>query len=578
MSDTQVTIRGTARAQSGGWGRGQGVGGGYALGGGIAYENANPGLFARGGNIVFAGYQTSNRDVVRERASAVRNSRIVDRNNALIHSGINKRADNLVGRNLRLRAMPNWRALSMVDSRMDEVWALEFADAYENLFSLWADDPRFLIDAERHLSFGGLMHLAARNAYGADGETMIVCRYDEERRDRYNGKFATFLEVIDTDRISNRPGEQNGRYRCDGRILDEWGAAVGFDIETRHPSERLDGLRDWTYVPRETTWGRPVAIHWFNKHRAGFQRGMPAILHALRDIKMLDKFDDFTLKAAALAAFLSIYVKSEGTTTEVLKRMTTQTPTGGKSDLEALWDAKFGLYDELNIVADGQQLPILPPGDEIAAVTANRAADNTDSFHYIFERKMASILELGTANFTGDYSRTSFASIRAEFMDAWRSTVQTRHQYTQATGAPINMAFMEECLAHDMLPMPRNAPDFFENATAYTQCEFRGPGMGTIDPVKDPTGAGIAIAGGLSNPQDEAASRGTDLIENIDAIASAQAYAKRKGVTLTWGSKPAATPGSAADAGTEPGNTDGGDDNDDTAAGADGEQTETNEQ
>lgn len=521
------------------------------LGGGVAYENANPALFARGGNVVFSGYNVGNNDVVRERKTAVRNSRIVDRNNALIHSGINKRATNLVGTNLRMRAMPNWRALSRIDKRLDETWALEFADAYENSWSLWADDPRCLVDAERHLTFGGLMHLAARNAYGADGETMIVCRYDEERAERYNGQFATFLEVIDTDRISNRPTTQNGRYRCDGRILDEWGAAVAFDLETRHPSDPINA-RGWVEVPRETDWGRPVAIHWFNKHRAGFQRGMPAILHALRDVKMLDKFDDFTLKAASLAAFLSIYVKSEGTTTEVLKRLSTTTPSAGKSELEQLWDSKFSLYDDLDIAADGQRLPILPPGDEIAAVTANRAADNTDSFHYIYERKMASILELGTANFTGDYSRTSFASIRAEFMDAWRSTVQTRYQFTQATAAPISMAFMEENLARGMLPMPSGAPDFYQNVVAYTQCEFRGPGMGTIDPVKDPTGAGIAIAGGLSNPQDEAASRGTDLIENIDAIASAQAYAKKKNVTLTWGSKPAATPGSAADSTTQP--------------------------
>lgn len=547
MAGTQVTIRGTGRVTASGW-----TSRPSEMGGGAAYLNANPGLFGRGGNVVFGGYNVGNRDVVRERRSAVRNSRIVDRNNALIHAGINKRATNLVGKNLRLRAMPNWRALSLLDPRMDEAWALEFADAYENLFSLWADDPRRLCDAERHLSFGGLMHLSARNAYGSDGETMVVVRYDEERRDRYNGQFATFIEVIDTDRISNRTGTYDGRYRQSGRILDEWGAAVGFDVETRHPSDPLDGLRDWTFVPRETEWGRPVAIHWFNKHRAGFQRAMPAILHSLRDVKMLDKFDDFTLKAASLAAFLSIYVKSEGTTTEVLKRLQTQTPAGGKSELETLWDAKFGLYEELDLTADGQSLPILPPGDEIAAVTANRASDNTDSFHYIYERKMASILELGTATFTGDYSRTSFASIRAEMMDAWRATVETRHEFTQAVPAPINMALMEEFLANGWLPIPEGAPDFYENMTAYTQCEFRGPGMGTIDPVKDPTGAGIAIAGGLSNPQDEAAMRGTDLIENIDAIASAQAYAKRKGVTLTWGSKPAATPGSAADATTQP--------------------------
>ena len=551
----EMVVRHQQTAALGGWSA-RPVG----FGGGSAYENAAPGLFGRGGNIVFSGYNVGNRDVIRERKSAVRNARIVDRNNALIHAGINKRATNLVGTNLRMRHMPNWRMLSRLDPRMDEVWALEFADAYENLWSLWADDPRNLIDAERHLTFGGLMNLAARNTYGADGETMVIVRYDEERRDRYNGAFATFLEVIDTDRISNRPTTQNGRFRSDGRILDEWGAAIAFDIETRHPSDPI-GTRDWVEVQRETSWGRPVAIHWFNKHRAGFQRGMPAILHALRDVKMLDKFDDFTLKAAALAAFLSIYVKSEGTTTEVLKRMQTQTPTGDKTELESLWDAKFGLYEELDIAAEGQRLPILPPGDEIAAVTANRAADNTDSFHYIFERKMAAILELGTANFTGDYSRTSFASIRAEFMDAWRSTVQTRHQFTQAVGAPINMAFMEECLAQDMLPIPAGAPDFYENVVAYTQCEFRGPGMGTIDPVKDPTGAGIAIAGGLSNPQDEAAARGTDLIENIDAIASAQAYAKRKGVELRWGNTPPATPGSAADQAKQ--NAAGGEENDD---------------
>lgn len=494
--------------------------------GGYFHRDAAPPRAGRVLNVNFR-LASANTEIIRERRTAVINAREVDRNNTMIRSGITKRAIDMVGMNLRLQAMPNYEALGLT-----EEWASQFAETWENQFSLWAEDPRKLNDATRHNTFGMQMFEGCRNTYGADGEVAMIVRLNEQRRKKYRGRFATFVETIDPDRISNPDNRVDDERLVQGRALDEWGAFEGLHIERRHPSEAR-GRRTWDYVPRETSWGRPVGIHWFPRFRAGAQRAMPAILSTLREVRMLDTFDNKTLEQAAKAAFMSIFIKTDKTTAEALAQLQ-GAPTGGEADAFAnAMDTRFGLYEELNI--DGQSIPMMAPGDEIEIKSASHASNNTDSFRFAWERKFASLLGLGYARFSNDYSKTSFASIRGEFIDAWRMTYADRYAYTVSVPALIAMAHLEECVIRGLVEIPAGAPDFYDNWDAYAQCDFRGPGMGWVDPVKDVTGAGLRVTSGLSNPVAEAAAQGSDFFDNINATARAMRYAEKKKVRITFG-------------------------------------------
>lgn len=505
-----------------------------------SYRDARPPRRAGGAIFTINRLLSGNDEIVKERKQAVINARKVDRNNPMIRAGITKRAVDMVGKNLRLQSMPNIEMLGLT-----EEWALDFANQWENQFSIWGDDPRKLNDASRHSQFGAQMFEVCRNTYGADGEAALIIRYDEKRMKRYNGKFATFVEVIDPDRISNPDGKPDSELLRQGRQLDEWGAYVGLWVQRTHPSE-ANGKPKWDYVPRETKRGRPVGVHWFPKYRAGIQRAMPAILGALREVRMLDQFDNKQLEAAVKAAFFAVYVKTDKTTAEVLKSMQAP-PTGNDPASQLLqdMDTRFDVYDSLNLA--GNAVQVFAPGDELAIAEGSPAEINADSFRYAWDRKFCATLGIGYARFSGDYSKTSFASIRAELIDAWRLITADRYEFCTSVPAQIALAHLEECIVRQKIILPANAPYFYDHMTEYVQHEMRGPGMGWVDPQKDVTGATLRVAAGFSTPQAEAASQGSDFFDNIDATRRAIFYAKAKGINITYGYRPEMVDAEAAE-------------------------------
>ncbi|MES2903258.1 MAG: phage portal protein [Pseudomonadota bacterium] len=496
------------------------------------YRDASPGF--SGETIFSPNLPSANEEINRSRDYAVKHARDADRNQPLMNAGLTKRAINTVGASLRLQYMPNWEALGIDPN--DEA-AIKFTDMVESHFSLWGEDFRLGCDAQRQGQFGALMLLAARECLGTEGETLIINRYDEERMERYRLAYATFIEIVSCDRLSTPDFyvEMPDKPKIvSGRELDEWGAAVAFHVLEAHPSES-NGQRKWARVVRETEWGRPVGIHFFFRHRAGQQRAMPAIIQSLRNVKMLNKFDDAQLEAAVVNAMLSIYVESEGTAAEVLAKLQTATPTGGTSVLGELWDKRFTFYETNELTADGMRIPVLPPGDKITMESTSRANGDSKDFRAAFHRAMASQLNLTYEQFSGDYSETTFSSARAALLDVWRLITADRLLFTQHTAYQIFVGFMEELFVRGDevgFEWPADWPDFYENMTAYTQCEFRGPGMGWVDPAKDAQGAKLRVEQGLTSPTYEASQQGQSFADNIAQIRRDHALARKNGVAI----------------------------------------------
>lgn len=531
------------------------------------YVGANAGLWASGGNVVFSPRTTSaNRDILKYRDRGVANAREADRNSPLINAGLDFRAINTVGANLRLQYLPNWDVMG-VDPDSEE--AVQFVQDVENQFSLWAEDHRLLCDAQRQGQFGALMLLSCRECMGADGETLVVARYDEDRMNKYNGRFATFVEVVSCDRLSTPATYVDGRGPkiVAGKELDEYGAAVAFHVETTHRDDDTTGDRTWARILRETDYGRPVGIHFFFRARAGMQRNMPAIIQSLRNVKMLDRYDDVALEKAVLASLVSIFVESPATSEEILLKLTTQTPDSANNPLMELWDKRFGVYDELALSADGVRIPVLAPGDKINMASAKDAAPDDGTFRKAFQRTMARQLHLTYEQFSGDYSDTTFSSARAAIIDSWRLVTVDRILFSQHVPLLCFAAFLEELWVRgDEIDFqwPAAFPDFYENQIAYCQSEFRGPGMGWVDPQKDVNAAGLRVEQVISSPTREAALQGEDFRDVVDQTARDRKYAKMKGVPLPGTPEFAAAsapppppqPAGAQDPGADPGSAD----------------------
>lgn len=500
--------------------------------GGGAYRDANAGFWGASTAEVFVRQSSPDREINRNRSQGVANARVVDRNNPYINAGITKRAINAVGAALQLQYLPNWTALGL-DGKSET--AKTFVQQIENAFSLWGDDPRFLCDAQRQGNFGSMMLLAFRECFGVEGEALVISRYDEDRQAKYRGKFASFIEVLSADRLSTPTDRIDGRGPriVAGKELDEYGAAVAYHV--LREEDPTDGTQRWDRVPRETEWGRPVGIHYFMRHRAGQQRNMPAIIQSLRSVKMLDKFDDAELEASVINAILSIFIESPGTTEEVLARLQTMAPAGSGSVFETAWEKRFEYYAENTLTAGGVRIPVLPPGDKIQMNTASRANANSKDFRSAFLRSMAAQLNLTYEQFTGDYSETTFSSARAAMIDVWRLITVDRILFTSHVALQIFVGFMEEVWVRGEeigVDWPADWPDFYENLTAYTQCEFRGPGMGWVDPEKDAKASKLRQEQGLTSPTYEASQQGQIYTDVIDQIAADHEYARSKGVVI----------------------------------------------
>lgn len=513
---------------------------GFSILGNDTYRNATGGIgiIGKGGEVLQFGpsLRSADKDINHKRDRGVAQAREADSNQPLINAGHNKRAANTVGAQLRLQYMPNFEAMG-IDPESEE--AIAFTQAMENHFSLWGEDVHLLCDASRHYQFGGMMLLSCREALGAEGETLVIVRYDEDRMAENNGKFATFVEVVSCDRLSTPDGYVDGRGPkiVAGRELDRYGGAVAYHVRITDPSEtaRTPAEMGHARVVRQTENGRPVGIHFFPKTRAGQQRSMPAIIRSLRSIHMLDKFDDAQLQTAVINALLSIFVESEDIPADVLQRLSTQAPTGTVSAFGEMLDRRMDFYEENQLVADGVRIPVLPPGDKIQMTQTSRASIDSKDFRNAFIRQMAAELNLTYEQFSGDYSETTFSSARAALIDIWRMISVDRVLFTQHVAYPIFAAFVEEMWVRGDeigFAWPAAWPDFYDNMTAYTQCEFRGPGMGWVDPYKDAQGAESRQKQGLTSPTFEAAVQGQDFRDNIDQISRDHAYARRKGVAI----------------------------------------------
>ena len=79
------------------------------------------------------------------------------------------------------------------------------------------------------------------------------------------------------------------------------------------------------------------------------------------------------------------------------------------------------------------------------------------------------------------------------------------------------MAFVEESMEIDDLPLPRNAPEFMDARAAYARAKWLGPGRGWIDPVAEKQGAIFGMDAGPSTLEQECATNeGADWEEVID--------------------------------------------------------------
>lgn len=452
--------------------------------------------------------RSADADWLDDRDDVVARSRDVGRNEGVGASATMRTVNSAVGFRWDFTSKPNWIALGV----SYEV-ARELGQRIGAAWEQYAYGIHFQADAERVLTFGGLLRLSAAHIFN-DGEMLGVIEWAEDEGTQY----CTRLRVVDPDRLSNPNGMADGARLENGNTVIggvEKNAAqvpVAYWIRESHPGDLgSTAKRTWRRLTRySTNLGRPQVLHAFDKLRASQTRGITRFASVLKLFKAFSTFTDKTLEAAALNALFLGFIKSSAGPSAVSESFDADELAGWAADRE-------DFYGDNPIEVMGAQLPVLGPDDDVQMQTTARDTSGFDSFTRSILRLIAAALGVTYEELSMDFSTTNYSSARAALMIAWKETLALRGLIEQQVAWLFFAAWLEEAIDIGTIVLPAGAPDFYDAIDAYVEGRWRGPGRGHIDPTKEVTAAAARIEAGISTLEDECAEYdGSDWEEKLE--------------------------------------------------------------
>ena len=431
------------------------------------------------------------------------------RNDGWAAGSVTRILDNAIGATFRPISKPDYRALAHRTgiSAFDATWAAEYGKATDAHYRAWGDpdDPGRYCDVERSKWLSLMFGVAFRHLI-VENDCIAINHWLEDRVGPGRATYATAVQLVDPDRLSNP------NYRFDmtttrgGVELDAYGAAVGYHIRRAHQGDwwAAGDQVMWDYVEREDEYGRPIVVHYFEPERAGQHRGGNGVFTpVLTRAKMLFKMDTAELDGALLNAIFAAVAESPFDP-ELMKDA-----LGGDEEalggVNSYQDGRGEFYKGDRVKIAGSKIVQAYPGEKLTFIKPDRPNPNFAPFEKAVLRNIASALGLASHQVTGDYSDANYSSMRAALLEAWKTIHRRRHNFGKGFCGPIRTAWLEEAFEIHDLPLPNGAPEFYEMRGAYSRCVWMGPGRGWVDPVAEKQGAILGINGGLSTLQMEAA-------------------------------------------------------------------------
>ena len=473
-----------------------------------------------------------------DRDRVVARTRDLYRNDGWAHGGIVGRIlDAAIGADFHPIPKPNWLPLSKYNKAFDAVWAAEFAKWVRAEWSLWADDVNFHSDASRTLTMTQQLYLAFTH-YLVDGEALGMMLWTPERVGLGAARYSTSHQVIDPDRLSNPFQMVDTHDRRGGVQVDDAGAPLGFHVRRKHQNDWYDAVEsmEWDYFPRETPWGRPIVLHFFDRERADQHRGVSLLTSMLPRFKMLAKYDQVSLQAAVLRTVVGFFVKSayDPAQTAAALDVAGEGVDGPRDVWMGMLEDRVNWHKKHGLSLGGVRMPMLAPGDSIETASGGNHADDFAAFQRAFLQNAAAGTGQSYEEVTGNFEHTNYSSFRGAMEQSWRTLKRRRDSFTPRYATPLYSAWLEEALdGHLKDLLPRNAPPFAEMRTAYSRALWIGPGRGVVDPVKEPQGAVLQLDAGLTTLEQTTKDiSGRYWLDVLDERAVEEAEMKKRGLAL----------------------------------------------
>jgi lambda family phage portal protein len=222
---------------------------------------------------------------------------------------------------------------------------------------------------------------------------------------------------------------------------------------------------------------------------------------------MLVKYDGVELDSAIINAIFAAYLESPFDH-ELMREAVSDGERVG--DFQGL---RKDFHDAKPLTLGNARIPILFPGEKVGQVDAKRPNNNFEAFEGAMLRNVATGLGLSAQQVSNNWSDINYSSARGALLEAWKTIDRRRHDFGVNFAGQIRIAWLEESMAVDDLPLPKGAPAFLECRNAYSACGWMGPGRGWIDPVKEKQGAVLGMDAALTTLELQCAEQGLDYQE-----------------------------------------------------------------
>lgn len=447
-------------------------------------------------------------------------SRVRDlvRNDGWASGAVTRVLDNAIGAALRPIPKPDYRWLKIVtgSKAFDLEWAKEFSAVLEAHWRSWSNGIGKWCDAARNNEFADLMRIAFRHKL-IDGDSLAIMGWRKERIGVGRSRYATCVQLVDPDRLSNPMQVFDQNTMRGGVEIDELGAATHYHIRRAHVGDWFSAAQSmtWDRIPRETFWGRPIVVHDYDGDRASQHRGGAGIFTPIINrMRMLAKYDQAELDSALINTMFGAYIESP------FDPQLTAEAFDDKERVDHYQTNRMDYHASKNDIVMGQtRIPILFPGEKVVSTQASHPHGNFEAFEASFLRSFAACVGLSAQQISNNWSDVNYSSARGALLEAWKTLGRRRHDFAHGFCNPIRTCWMEESFIvdGDDYPWPsgveRNFPLFRD---ALSRCRWLGPAVGWLDPVAEVQSAIMRLDGALSTQEDELAQQGLDFEEVID--------------------------------------------------------------
>ena len=437
------------------------------------------------------------------------------RNDAYVQSGAQTHKDSIVGSAYFLNAKPNSKLLGK-----DEAWEEDFQEEVESLFTTWAESPSKLIDAAEQNDFTGLIRLAV-GVSTYTGEVLATAEWLRDNR----REFATTIQLVDTDRLTQPYKELDNPLIKGGIKHDRNGRHLSYFVRVTHPSEyrQIALLPNGEYyreVEAEKPWGRKQVMFFREQNRVDQTRAVSDLVAGLKELAITKKFRDITLQNAVVNAMYAATIESELPAEAVYQQLGGGNLGDGVADyaesvLTAMSEYANGAQ---HMKIDGIKIPHLFPGTKLNLRPAGTPGGVGQQFEQSLLRYLAATLNISYEELSKDYTNTNYSSARAAMAATWKFMQARKKYFADAMANSIYRLWLEEAINNDKLktfPASEAAILYTNNRLnlmfdTLSAADWTGAARGQIDELKETQAAVLRIKYGLSTHEKELARLGED--------------------------------------------------------------------